>query len=93
MIERTAEEIKIRIGSASAGAGINHGSERPRSEFGIAQDLTIRSEEVREACKNRFQQIGIHPPDPRTLPRPNLPLILIDRGIVMVGGGGVVARH
>jgi rod shape-determining protein MreB len=89
--ERTAEEIKIRIGSAfpleqeltMEVKGRDLGS-------GLPKTLTIRSEEVRDALKEPLTSIleNIR----LTLERcpPELAADLVDRGIVMAGGGALV---
>ena len=67
--ERTAEESQDthRLG-LSAGAGINHGSEGPRSELGSAENADHPlGRSSRSLAGAAFQHIGIHPPDPRTL--------------------------
>ena len=88
--ERTAKKSRSDRICLSAGAGINHGSERPRSEFGLAQDLTIRSEEFREALQEPLSSIleSIR----LTLERcpPELAADLVDRGIVITGGGALL---
>src|SRR6187399_3731464 len=89
--ERTAEEIKIRIGSAFPleqeltmdVKGRDLGS-------GLPKTLTIRSEEVREALQEPLSSIleSIR----LTLERcpPELAADLVDRGIVMAGGGALL---
>jgi len=48
--ERTAEEIKLRIGSAyPMGQGNDHGGQGPRHGGGLPKTITITSQEVREA--------------------------------------------
>lgn len=89
--ERTAEEIKIRVGSAFPldeeltmevkGRDLNKG---------LPKTLTIRSEEIREALtvplKEILESIRI------TLDRcpPELSADLVDRGIAMAGGGALL---
>ncbi len=89
--ERTAEEIKIRIGSAFPleqemtmdVKGRDLGS-------GLPKTLTIRSEEVREALQEPLSSIleSIR----LTLERcpPELSADLVDRGLVMAGGGSLI---
>jgi rod shape-determining protein MreB len=89
--ERTAEEIKIRIGSAFPleqeltmevkGRDLN---------AGLPRTVTIRSEEIRESLQeplsNILEAIRI------ALERcpPELSADLVDRGIVMAGGGALL---
>jgi rod shape-determining protein MreB and related proteins len=89
--ERTAEEIKIRIGSAFPQEqeltmevkGRDLGS-------GLPKTLTIRSEEIREALQEPLSSIleSVR----LTLERcpPELAADLVDRGIVMAGGGALL---
>ena len=89
--ERTAEEIKIRIGSAFPleqeltmdVKGRDLGS-------GLPKTLTIRSEEIREALQEPLSSIleSIR----ITLERcpPELASDLVDRGLVMAGGGSLI---
>jgi rod shape-determining protein MreB len=89
--ERTAEEIKIRIGSAFPleqeltmdVKGRDLGS-------GLPKTLTIRSEEVRESLQEPLSSIleSIR----LTLERcpPELSADLVDRGLVMAGGGSLI---
>src|ERR1017187_3470687 len=89
--ERTAEEIKIRIGSAFPleqeltmdVKGRDLGS-------GLPKTLTVRSEEIREALQEPFSSIleSIR----ITLERcpPELAADLVDRGLVMAGGGSLL---
>ena len=89
--ERTAEEIKIRVGSA-------HPLEQELTmevkgrdlSAGLPKTLTVRSEEIREALKEPLtsilESVRI------TLERcpPELSADLVDRGIVMAGGGALL---
>src|SRR5476649_1573255 len=89
--ERTAEEVKIRIGSAFPMEqeltmdvkGRDLGS-------GLPKTLTIRSEEIREALQEPLSSIleSIR----LTLERcpPELAADLVDRGLVMAGGGSLL---
>src|SRR5664280_1735358 len=89
--ERTAEEVKIRIGSAFPleqeltmdVKGRDLGS-------GLPKTLTIRSEEIREALQEPLSSIleSVR----LTLERcpPELAADLVDRGLVMAGGGSLL---
>ena len=86
--ERTAEEIKIRIGSAFPLEQELTMEVKGRDlSAGLPKTLTIRSEEIREALQEPLSQIleSVR----ITLERcpPELSADLIDRGIVMAGGG------
>jgi len=89
--ERTAEEIKIRIGSA-------HPLEQELTievkgrdlSAGLPRTVIVRSEEIREALKEPLSSIleSVR----ITLERcpPELSADLVDRGIVMAGGGALL---
>src|SRR5258706_8003438 len=89
--ERTAEEIKIRIGSAFPLEQELTMEVKGRDlSAGLPKTLTIRSEEIREALQEPLSSIleSVR----ITLERcpPELSADLVDRGIVMAGGGGVL---
>src|SRR5881398_2257816 len=89
--ERTAEEIKIRIGSAFPLEQELTLEVKGRDlSAGLPKTLTIRSEEIREALQEPLSSIleSIR----ITLERctPELAADLVDRGIVMAGGGALV---
>src|SRR5256712_8208947 len=89
--ERTAEEIKIRIGSAFPLEQELTMEVKGRDlSAGLPKTLTVRSEGIREALKDPLtsilESIRI------TLERcpPELAADLVDRGIVMAGGGSLL---
>src|SRR5712671_306462 len=89
--ERTAEEIKIRIGSAfPLEQELNMEVKGRDLSAGLPKTLTIRSEEVREALQEPLSSIleSVR----ITLERcpPELSADLVDRGIVMAGGGALL---
>jgi rod shape-determining protein MreB len=89
--ERTAEEIKIRVGSAFPLEQELTMEVRGRDlSAGLPRTLSIRSEEIREALKEPLSSIleSIR----ITLERcpPELSADLIERGIVMAGGGALL---
>lgn len=89
--ERTAEEIKIKIGSAFPLEQELTLEVKGRDlSAGLPKTITITSEEVREALKEPLSSIveSIR----ITLERcpPELAADLIDRGIVLAGGGGLL---
>ncbi len=89
--ERTAEEIKIRIGSAFPLEQELTLEVKGRDlAAGLPKTLTIRSEEIREALKEPLN--GILESIRITLERcpPELSSDLVDRGIVMAGGGALL---
>ena len=89
--ERTAEEIKIRIGSASPLEQEMTMDVKGRDlSSGLPKTQTIRSEEIREALQEPLSSIleSIR----LTLERcpPELASDLVDRGLVMAGGGSLL---
>jgi len=89
--ERTAEEIKIRIGSAfPLEQELTMDVKGRDLSSGLPKTLTIRSEEIREALQEPLtsilESIRI------TLERcpPELAADLVDRGLVMAGGGSLI---
>ena len=89
--ERTAEEIKIRIGSAFPLEQELTMEVKGRDlSAGLPKTLTIRREEIREALKEPLSSIleSVR----ITLERcpPELCADLVERGIVMAGGGALL---
>jgi rod shape-determining protein MreB len=89
--ERTAEEVKIRIGSAFPLEQELTMEVKGRDlSAGLPKTLTIRSEEIREALQEPLSSIleSVR----ITLERcpPELSADLVDRGIVMAGGGSLL---
>lgn len=89
--ERTAEDIKIRIGSAAPLPKELTMEVKGRDLVaGLPKTITITSQEIREAMADPLQQIidGIR----STLERcpPELAADLVDRGIVLAGGGALL---
>jgi rod shape-determining protein MreB len=89
--ERTAEDIKIRIGSAAPLPKELTMEVKGRDLVaGLPKTITITSQEIREAMSDRLAQVvdGIR----TTLERcpPELAADLVDRGIVLAGGGALL---
>jgi rod shape-determining protein MreB len=89
--ERTAEEIKIRIGSAyPLEEELTMDVKGRDLSTGLPKTITVGSEEIREALKEPLSSIleAIR----ITLERcpPELASDLVDRGIVMAGGGALL---
>ncbi len=89
--ERTAEDIKIRIGSAYPLPQELYIEVKGRDLVaGLPKTVTIRSEEVREALTEQLNTIvdAVR----TTLERcpPELAADLVDRGIVLAGGGALL---
>ena len=89
--ERTAEEIKIRIGSAYPLEEELTMDVRGRDLIaGLPKTITITSEEVREALQSPVQSIVDASKATLENTPPELAADLIDRGIVMAGGGSLL---
>jgi rod shape-determining protein MreB and related proteins len=89
--ERTSEEIKIRIGSAyPLEQELTMDVKGRDLSTGLPKTITVRSEEIRESLKEPLSSIleAIR----ITLERcpPELAADLVDRGIVMAGGGALL---
>ncbi len=91
--ERTAEDIKIKIGSAYPIEKETTMEVKGRDLVaGLPKTLTITSQEVREAL---LEPISTIVDSVRvTLERcpPELSADLVDRGLVLAGGGALLAR-
>ena len=89
--ERTAEEIKIRIGSAYPLEEELTMDVRGRDLIaGLPKTITITSVEVREALHDPVQSITNASKETLEHTPPELAADLIDRGIVMAGGGSLL---
>lgn len=89
--ERTAEEIKVRLGSAHPLPKELTMEVKGRDAVaGLPKTVTIRSEEIRESLTERLNTIvnAVRV----TLERcpPELAADLVDRGIVLAGGGALL---
>lgn len=89
--ERTAEEIKIQLGSAFAFDEANEMEVRGRNLVeGVPRTITVRDLEVREALDPAVCSIveAVRVALERT--PPELSADIIDRGIVLTGGGALL---
>ena len=89
--ERTAEEIKINIGSAYKRPELATMEVRGRNLVtGLPKTITITSDETLEALREPAMQIveAVHNVLERT--PPELAADIFDRGIVMTGGGSLL---
>ena len=85
--ERTAEEIKIKIGSAyPTGEEMTYEVRGRDVVAGLPKTLTITSEEVREALKEPVSQIVDAVRSTLDKCEPELAADLVDRGLVLSGG-------
>ncbi len=89
--ERTSEEIKIRIGSAYPLDEELTMDVRGRDLIaGLPKTISITSVEIREALSDTVQQIVDASKSTLEHTPPELAADLIDRGIVMAGGGSLL---
>jgi rod shape-determining protein MreB and related proteins len=89
--ERTAEEVKIRIGNAFPEKKVETMELRGRDAIsGLPRTLEIDSSEIRKALKEPVDQIldAIKHALERT--PPELAADIVERGIVMTGGGSLL---
>src|ERR1043166_5766698 len=102
--EPTAEAIKIKIGSAPPGGAIKIkiGAAAPVGEeremevkgrdlvSGIPKTVRVHSSEIREAVQEPIQQIVDAVRRALEITPPELASDIVDRGIVMTGGGALI---
>jgi rod shape-determining protein MreB len=89
--ERTAEEIKIRIGSAFPGNEKASMEVRGRdSVAGLPKTITITSSELRDALSDTLASIVDMVRSALERCPPELSADLIDRGFVLAGGGALI---
>lgn len=89
--ERTAEDIKIKIGSAYKRPEVDTMDVRGRNLVtGLPKTVTVTSEETEEALRETTSQIveAVHSVLERT--PPELAADIADRGIVLTGGGSLL---
>ena len=89
--ERTAEDIKIKVGSCYPRAQVDSIDVRGRNLVtGLPKTVTVTSEETEEALKEATAQIveAVHSVLERT--PPELTADIADRGIVLTGGGALL---
>ncbi len=95
--ERTAEQIKLEIGSACPPdpTDTEHGETTMEIKGrnlvdGLPKDILIRSEEVREARNEHLMRIVEAIKDTLECTPPELSSDIIDRGIMLSGGGALL---
>ena len=89
--ERTAEDIKIKIGSAFKRPEVDYLDVRGRNLVtGLPKTIRVSSEETEEALRETTSQIidTIHSVLEKT--PPELAADIADRGIVLTGGGSLL---
>lgn len=89
--ERTAEEIKIRLGSAyPVGEELQMEVRGLNQVSGLPRTVTITSSEIREALQEPVRVIVDAVRDTLEKCPPELAADIIDRGIVLAGGGALL---
>jgi len=89
--EPTAERIKIEIGSAAPVGDEQEMEVKGRDLVsGIPKTVTVRSDEIRAALQEPVQQIVDAVRRALEITPPELASDIVDRGIVMTGGGSLI---
>lgn len=89
--ERTAEEIKITIGSAIVPSGDPEMDIRGRGLVsGLPKTITIKASEIRDALKDPVQKIIDAVKSTLEKTPPELAADIMDHGIMMTGGGALL---
>ena len=89
--EPTAEQIKIQIGSAAPVGEERHTDVKGRDLMsGIPKTVPVSSVEIREAIQEPVQQIVNAVRRALEITPPELASDIVDRGIVMTGGGALI---
>ena len=89
--ERTAEQIKIEIGSAAPmDPEVTMEIKGRNLVDGLPKDIVIRSEEVRDAMSENLLRIVDAIKDTLERTPPELSSDIIDRGITLSGGGALL---
>ena len=89
--ERTAEEIKIKIGSVSKNKKKSKMQVKGRGMVnGLPQTITITSEEIEKALKNSIYEIIRAIKQVLENTPPELSADIINKGIVVTGGGAML---
>ncbi|MGL4742630.1 MAG: rod shape-determining protein MreB [Sarcina sp.] len=89
--ERTAEELKIKIGSALKGARNERLAIKGRNLVtGLPDEVMISSEQVREAVEDCVRAIAENLHSVLEKTPPELAADIMDAGIIMTGGGALL---
>jgi rod shape-determining protein MreB len=89
--ERSAEEIKIKVGSAYPLDGELSMSIKGRDSLaGLPRTITVTSQEIRDAMKDSIASIVNVIKGALEQCPPELSADLVDRGIVLAGGGSLI---
>lgn len=89
--ERTAEEIKLKIGTVYSNKKKEKMEVRGRNIVtGLPNTITISSEEIEEALRDNIKMIIHHTKSILEQSPPELSADIIDKGIVLTGGGSML---
>lgn len=89
--ERTAEALKVEVGSAGSPEGVEDMDIRGRDLLtGLPKTITISAEEVSNALKDTVEQIMEAVKNTLEKTPPELAADIMDRGIVLTGGGALL---
>jgi len=89
--DRTAEEIKVSVGTVFPGARNEEMDIRGRDLVsGLPRTITVRSEEVREALEEAVYHIVQASKNVLEKTPPELSADIIDRGVILTGGGAYI---
>lgn len=89
--ERTAEDIKVQIGTVFKGSKKENREVRGRDLVtGLPHSITITSEEVEEALKKSVYEIIKVTKSVLEQTPPELSADIVDKGIVITGGGALI---
>lgn len=91
--ERTAEELKIKIGSASIEKAPQYGNMQVRGRdmvSGLPRVITVTASEIAEAINEIVYQIVAAVRDVLEQTPPEIAADVIDHGIVLTGGGALL---
>jgi rod shape-determining protein MreB len=88
--ERTAENIKLTIGSAARLKQEKSMKVKGRDSSGLLSTVELTSEDVRNALKEPFKDISIAVRNVLEEMPPDLASDVVDNGIVLTGGGALI---
>ena len=91
--DRTAEEVKMKVGAAMLAEGEDGDTIEVRGRDlinGLPKTITVRSEDIVEALEEPIQKIADGVRRVLELAPPELVSDVIDRGIIMTGGGSLL---
>ena len=88
--ERTAENIKCEIGSATAVAEITKAVKGRNLIAGIPKTIEVTSSEIREALRDTVDSIVRSVTESLEKTPPELSSDILDRGIILTGGGALL---